>query len=210
MVSRLHLSVFIGIAAALWATLLLIDGVTVTANWFRPFSAVVGAMVLLLLGFEKWGWRWKFLHPWFVSQPNIQGTWKGELTSLWTDPATGKCPDPIEVYLVIKQTLSSIRVRLITKESQSDCLVASICDDAGATHSLVGTYLNTPKITQREGSPIHHGGMVLRISSPGYGLLGGEYWTDRGTKGGMRFEQWSPSLIYDFKIASGARFRKKR
>ena len=126
MVSRLHLSVFIGIAAALWATLLLIDGVTVTAHWFRPFSSVVGTMVVLLLGFEKWGWRWKVLHPWFVSQPNIQGTWKGELTSLWTDPATRKGRDPIEVYLVIKQTLSSIRVRLITKESQSDCLVASM------------------------------------------------------------------------------------
>jgi hypothetical protein len=210
MVSRLHLSVFLGIAAALWAILLLIEGFTVTANWFRPYSAVVGAMVLLLLGFENWGWRWKHLHPWFVSQPNIQGTWKGELTSLWTDPATGRGRDPIEVYLVIKQTFSSIRVRLITKESQSDCLVARICDDSGATHSLVGTYLNTPKIAQREGSPIHHGGMVLRISNLGYGLLDGEYWTDRGTKGGMRFEQWSPSLIYDFKSASSARFKKKR
>ena len=210
MASRLHISVFIGIAAAVWAILLLVDGVTVTGHWFRPFSGVVGAMVLVLLAFEKWGWRWKALHPWFVSQPNIQGTWKGELISLWKDPSTGEGREPIEVYLVVKQTFSSLRVRLITKESHSDCLVASICDEAGATHSLVGTYRNTPKIAQREGSPIHHGGMVLCISHPGYGLLDGEYWTDRGTKGGMRFEQWSPSLIYDFKSAAGARFRKNR
>jgi hypothetical protein len=210
MISRLHLSTLIAVAAAIWAALLIIDGVTVSGNWYRPFSAVTGAMVILLLVFDKWLWRWRFLYPWFVSQPNIQGTWRGELISLWKDPKTGESHASIEVYLVVKQTFSSLRVRLITKESHSDCLSANICDESGATQSLVATYLNTPKIARRDGSPIHHGGMVLRIVSSGHGVLDGEDWTDRDTKGSMRFAQWNPHLLYDFEGATEARFRKKR
>jgi hypothetical protein len=209
MISRLHLSALIGIAAAVWAILLLVGGIAFDARWFRPFSAVVGAMVLVLLAFEKWWWRWKWLHPWFVSKPNIRGTWRGELVSLWKDPTTGEGRPPIEVYLVVRQTFSAIRVRLITSESHSDCLVASICDDSGGTQSLVGTYLNTPKILRRDGSPIHHGGMVLRILTSEHAVLDGEYWTDRSTKGSMRFEKWNARLLYDFDRASASSFRKK-
>lgn len=153
MISRLHLSAILGFAAALWAAMLIVQGVSVSAAWFRPFSIVVGAMVLLILAFDRWLWKWRALHPWFVSKPNLQGTWKGELISSWVKQQSSEPVPPIEAYVVIKQTFSSIRLRLITKESHSDCLVASICDDAGGTQSIVGTYLNTPKTLQREGSP---------------------------------------------------------
>ena len=209
MISRLHLSVIVGIAAAIWALLLIADGVAVDVTWLRPFSGVIGAMVLVLLTFEQWAWRWKWLHPWFVGKPDIQGTWRGELVSLWRDPTTGAGRPPIEVYLVVKQTFSSIRVRLISGESHSDCLVVSICEDAGGTQSLVGTYLNTPKILRRDGSPIHHGGMVLRILSSDRTVLDGDYWTDRGTKGSMRFEKWNPRRLYDFDRAASSNFRRK-
>ena len=209
MISRLHLSVILGFAAVLWAIMLIVQGVSVSAAWLRPFSVVVGVMVLLLLAFDRWLWKWQALHPWFVSKPNLTGTWRGELVSTWKNQGVDEPSTPIEAYLVVKQTFSSIRLRLITAESHSDCLAANICDDAGGTQCIVGTYLNTPKILHREGSPIHHGGVVLRILSGDACVLEGEYWTDRNTKGTMRFDSWNPKLLYDYARASKARHRKK-
>ena len=209
MISRLYLSVIIAAAAGLWALLLVLQGVSVSPVWLRPFSVVIGGMILLLLAFDRWLWRWRLFHPWFVAKPNLQGTWRGELVSTWVRPASAEPLPPIEAHLVIRQTFSSIRLRLVTQESHSDCLVANIPDDAGGTKCVVGTYLNSPKILNRETNPIHHGGMVLRILDGDTCILEGEYWTDRGTKGAMRFESWSPKLLYDRRQACKAKYRRK-
>ena len=42
MLSRLHLSTILLIAAALWGGMLVFEGVAVNGTWFRPFSTVVG------------------------------------------------------------------------------------------------------------------------------------------------------------------------
>lgn len=202
MITRVQLAVLLGVAAAIWGVLLLLDGVAVSLSWLRPFSGVLGAVVLVLLLFDGWGWRFRFLHPWFVSTPNVRGTWKGEVTSTWNNANPEQSNGPIEAYLVIRQTFSMISIRLITKESSSELLAGSIVRCNDGTYEVAGTYRNTPKLLVRERSPIHHGGLLLRVQGDPPASLEGEYWTDRATKGELRFKARSGKLFDGFESAS--------
>jgi hypothetical protein len=205
-ITRVQLSAILWIAAALWGALLLLDGVAVSLAWIRPFSTVLGALVLLLGVFDQWAWRFRFLHPWFVSTPDLQGTWKGQLISTWVDPEMGDRTPPIEGYLVVRQTFSSLHMRLITRESNSELLSGSIVREMDGTQKIVGTYRNTPRLLRRDVSPIHHGGLLLQIHGRPPSSLDGQYWTDRDTKGELRFTERSNQVFYDFESAAAGMY----
>ncbi len=186
MLNRLHLSSILLIAAALWGGMLLLNGVTVTGAWFHPFSTVVGSMLLLLAIFDIWAWRWPLFHGWFVLRPDLRGTWRVELKSDWKDPATNTTIDPIVGYFVIRQTFSSLSVRMFTAESASELVAAEISKESDGTYRLAAVYRNEPILSVRERSPIHYGAFVLFVQgSPAKDLVG-HYWTDRKTHGELR------------------------
>src|SRR5262245_13979619 len=120
MLSRLHLSAILLVAAAIWGAMLVFEGVAINGTWFRPFSTVVGVLLLLLVAFDLWAWRWRFLRGWFVPRPDLRGTWRVELQSEWKNPATDTVVGPIVAYLVVRQTFSSLSVRMLTAESASE------------------------------------------------------------------------------------------
>lgn len=208
MISQLHLSALIWAAGIIWAALLVFDGTNVSTGLFKPCSTVVAGLGLLLLLFDKWIWRFRILHPWFVDRPNIRGTWKGQLISTWVDPQTGTKPEPIDAYLVIRQTFSGIHMRLITRESSSESLADNIPKDADGVYSVASIYRNTPKLSHRPVSPIHNGGLLLRVLGDPVSSLEGHYWTDRGTQGEVVFHEKSDVLFFDFATASSAVFKK--
>ncbi len=210
MLSRIHVSTLLLISAVIWGSMLVIDGFSVPFSWFSPFSTVTGAIVLLLALFDRWAWRLPFLHPWFISTPNIRGTWKGYITSSWVDPTTHENIPSIEAYLAISQTCSSIQIRLITRESCSDLIAGSIFQEASGIYSVAGIYRNTPNILNRNMSPMHHGSLLLRVQKSNDNIvLDGEYWTDRLTIGVLRFEDWSKKITNDFGQASQAAYRRQ-
>ncbi len=49
-------------------------------NWELVFFASLVASFLgsLILLFDRWLWRLPFLHPWFVSFPDLNGSWKNQ------------------------------------------------------------------------------------------------------------------------------------
>jgi hypothetical protein len=206
MLSRLQLSTLIAAAAAVWAALLIADGVAVDVAFARPFNKVIGALVLALVVCERWAWRWQWLHPWFVSTPVLHGTWRGQLVSTWVDPATGQGVPPIEAYVAVTQTASTIRMRLMTAESESELLGGSIVRDGDGLPRLFGTYRNTPKPEFRYRSQIHHGGLFLNVHGEPPRLLEGQYWTDRKTTGSLRFESRSPEIYRHFDDARRAEY----
>lgn len=210
MISRIHLSTLIFIAALVWALLLIIQGVSVTFSLFRPFSTVIGVLVVLMGVFEKWAWRLPILHPWFVSQPDLGGTWKGQLFSTWTDPKAGSLLPPIDGYLVVRQTFSLIQMMLITNESNSELLSGSVLPEAHGGYVVAGIYRNTPRLLKRAGSPIHHGGILLHVRGSPPQVLEGEYWTDRDTKGELRFFGRSKRILPSFEAASAAEYTSAR
>lgn len=183
MISRLHLSVILLIAAILWGLLLIAQGVVVEATWLKPFSTVIGGVLLLLLAFDKLLWRWELLHGWFVKRPDLQGTWQIELSSQWKDPQTGESPPNITTFLVVRQSFSLISLRMLTPESSSEVLGADIVESSDGTYRVYAVYRNEPKISIRERSPIHYGGLVLAVEGSPVNSLSGHYWTDRNSCG---------------------------
>lgn len=186
MLSRLHLSTLLLIAAAIWGIMLVIEGVAVSGTWFHPFSTVVGVLVLLLAVFDIWAWRWRLLHGWFVPRPDLRGTWRFELQSDWVDPKTGTVVGPIVAYLVVRQTFSSLSLRMLTAESTSELVAAQINKASDGSYSLAAVYRNEPKLAVRARSPIHYGALMLEVQGDPAKDLVGYYWTDRNSRGEVR------------------------
>lgn len=209
MITEVQLSTLIFIAAVIWAVLLAIKGTPLSNSLFEPFSNVTGALVLILAFFDKWAWRWKIFYPWLVSTPNLEGTWKGKIKSNWINPETEKASNNIDVYLVIRQKFSKIHASLITKESSSELLTGELVKNSDDTWQFVGAYINTPKISIRERSPIHHGAVILKVKGQPPTGLEGQYWTDRNTQGEMLFSEYSKKKIQDFNSASTVYFMKR-
>jgi hypothetical protein len=204
MLTRLHISSFIGLTIAVWLIALWVQGMPVlSAEFVKPFGIVVGAITAFVTIFNKYIWSWKIFKGWYVKRPDLRGSWKVELKSSWVNPETGKVIDPIYGYAVIRQTLTSLSFRLMTKESRSVLIAYSFepQEDDGL-FKLVGVYRNEPKIElQGVRSEIHHGSFALEIhGSPVYELQG-HYWTDRGTKGGMKLSDRVTKLFDTFEQA---------
>jgi hypothetical protein len=183
MIERLHLSVLVLIAAVLWAALLLLQGVAVEVSWLRPISVVIGVLLLGLAAFDLYLWKLPLLQNWFVKRPFIGGTWRAELDSTWVEPASGNVIPSISGFMVIRQTFSRLSLRLLTAESQSELLGAEILRADDGTYRLMGVYHSEPRLTVRDRSPIHYGGLVLQVVGTPASTLEGHYWTDRNTSG---------------------------
>jgi hypothetical protein len=201
--SRSQIQITIGIAVVVWAALLLVQGVTLKANYLRPYSLAVSAAVLALLIFDRWLWRLAPIQR-LVKRPLLHGTWRGELLSSWTDPKTGKGVDPIVTYVAFKQTYSGISMRLMTKESSSRSLVAALDNSNDQLPLLTSTYVNTPQLLIQGRSRIHHGAVMLDVHGNPPDRLTGTYWTDRDTKGQLNLSARTRALYTSFEEAANA------
>lgn len=189
MLTRLHISSFIGLTILVWLVALWAQGLpVVSAEFVKPFSMVVGIITAVVTLFTKYAWTWAIFRGWYVKQPDLRGTWLVELKSSWVDPVTNEPKQPIQGYAVIHQTLTSLHLRLLTEESRSTLVTYSIESYENDTaFKLIGVYRNEPKIElQGSSSEIHHGSFLLEVhGTPAY-EMDGHYWTDRGTKGSMK------------------------
>ena len=199
MLTRLHISSFIGLTIAVWLLALWYQGMPVLqADFVKPFGTVVGLISFIVTIFNKYLWSWRIFKGWYVKRPDLRGTWKVELKSSWINPETGQGIQPIYGYAVVRQSLTSLSFRLMTEESRSVLVAHSIeQQEDDDLYKLVGVYRNEPKIElQGVRSEIHHGSFALEIhGSPVYELQG-HYWTDRGTKGGIKLSH-KVKKLYD-------------
>lgn len=182
------------VAAAVWAVMLVLQGVDVGTNLFKPLSSVVGITILLLGFYDRRLWRWRWLRR-LQKQPVLNGTWKGSLQTTWADPATGKTPGPIEVLMVVRQTASTIAFDMLTAESSSSTTSASLDAAESGAWVLSGSYLNRPQVLIQNRSRVHRGSAVLEIHTGPSTLIEGAYWTDRDTKGSLRFTEHADARV---------------
>src|SRR6266480_4749354 len=112
---RVHVTAIVLGSAIVWGVLLLLDGVGVQLGWLRHLSTVAGIVALGVSAFDLYLWRLPILRGWFVKVPSVRGTWRATLRSSFnsTDAAAGS---RIEAFAVIKQTYSSLILRLYTAE----------------------------------------------------------------------------------------------
>ncbi|MBV6451391.1 MAG: hypothetical protein MHPDNHAH_02127 [Anaerolineales bacterium] len=210
MITEIQLSTLVFFVAVIWGVSLILQGTPLSFDLLKPFTNVTGGLVLLLAFFDKWAWHWKIFHPWLVSTPYIEGTWKGKVKSNWINPETKQSIDDIDAFLVIRQKFSTIHARLISKESTSELLTGEIIKNADETWQFVGAYRNTPNISVRERSPIHNGAIILQIKGQTPIGLEGQYWTDRSTQGEITFSSHNKKKFFDFGSANAARYIKRQ
>lgn len=196
-----YIQALVWILAPIWAILLFIDGVIpFTFSFFKPASLVIALAIFLAGAFDKWIWKWKILHPWFVPIPNLSGTWKVKLNSSWIDKKTGEKLTDIEAYFIIQQTLSNIKVSLLTNASSSELIGGELIRDKNnGKFYITGVYLNEPKFLQVKDSPMHYGALFCKIMA-NKGAIGmdGCYWTSRETKGEITFLKHSKHIYSSF------------
>jgi hypothetical protein len=201
MIPRLHLTTLIGLIFGIWAFFMIVSGIAITSEFFKPFSLIVGIVGIILLLFDKLLWKFPIIHSLFVSFPDISGTWKGQIISTWKDEKTGEVIPPIDAFLVIDQTYSKLNLRMMTKESKSDLLSGNFIPYDAGPQKIAGIYNNIPDLLVRDKSPIHYGGLLLELHTGKRTVLEGEYWTDRDTKGTLRFDKRMKNRCDDFDSA---------
>ncbi|MBS1851847.1 MAG: hypothetical protein JST79_13115 [Acidobacteria bacterium] len=196
------------IAVGSFIIALLIGGHKQVPDYISAFSYSITSLAAALWLWEKWLWSWKYSNPILTTHPDLRGTWKGYIHSDWIDPETNQQHGDIEAYLVIRQTYSSVDIRLHTAESGSTTLSANIIEDREGLHTVAVLYENKPSIHFRQRSPIGHGGMLLHVRGNPIHQLDGEYWTERKTKGELRFEAWAKGSCSDFEHCKRQSYRQ--
>jgi hypothetical protein len=206
MMTENQLKTLVGLAIVIWAGVLVFQHQTVSLHSLTPFSYVVTGLSAALVLWERWLWAWPVFHPWLTSQPDLRGTWKGMLVSDWIDPHTQQHRLPTEVYYVIRQTYSTIDIRMLTVESMSESLSGNVFSDKVGVYKLAVTYRNIPRLLERARSPVHHGGALLNLIGKPIHKLDGEYWTDRDTGGELTFTVRTRKIVHDFEEATRQEF----
>lgn len=133
--------------------------------------------------------------------------WKVALQSTYRDPETREPKGRIDAYIAIRQTFTSLSVRLMTAGEHESFLVASSFDinDDGTTY-LYGVYQGVPSISDRkEVTAIHYGSFRYKIIGSPVTRLSGHYWTDRETGGSIDLFDRRSELFDSFASAEAAR-----
>lgn len=208
----LPLKLLVALGGGIWALSLSGNGWVIPASFFAPMSKVAMALSLVLVAFDKWLWHLPGVRS-MVGRPYLTGTWRGTLDSDWEDPASGRRVGPIPVFAVVRQSFSSLHVRVLTRESQSQTLAASLLKDPDGQMSVAGVYRNVPRQSARNRSEIHIGGLLLNFQGSPSPRMSGHYWTDRATAGELSLALVSRSAADDFvsaeALASEAKEREK-
>lgn len=206
MLSRTHVISFVGLTIGAWLLALWVQGTPVlTLDFLRPFAVVVGTVFGVVTFFSKWAWSWKTFRGWFVNRPDVRGTWKVELQSGWIDLDTKKGIPPIQAFAAIRQTLTTLSIRLMTPESKSILIAHSIELGPDGIFRIAGIYRNEPKVElQGVQSEIHHGSILLEVYGTPPSSVEGHYWTDRNTRGQIIFTQNVKEIYNTYTSANSA------
>jgi len=189
--------IVIFLAAALWVVVGLALGLDVDESWVKPLGIVTAAVVLLLLAFDVFAW--KFLPLRLVKVPNLNGTWHAALKSSHT-VASG---EPLEMtcFLIIRQSYSRIHIEMLFPKSESLSTSAAVVQTDG-TSELWYSYRSEAHALDRDDNPPHKGAVQLRIATNGTIKMAGSYWTDRKTYGRIETLARRPKVINDYDRAA--------
>ena len=153
----------------------------------RLISAVVATDLIAWWIFARWLWRWRIFRNWLVLFPDLNGTWKGHLTSSY--PTASETSKTIPVTLTIKQTLLSIKCTQRSSESASYSYGETFqIDNDSGIRRLVYCYSNSPKARVFHRSQPHDGTASLEINESQMRTLEGRYWTSRATIGDIKLK----------------------
>ncbi|MBC2858364.1 hypothetical protein H7H34_04875 [Stappia sp. 28M-7] len=183
--NRLSVSTLLIIATMVWGVSLWILGIELTWDHAKPYSLTVVVLTSAVWVFDRYLWKiWPVSV--FCKRPNLNGTWQATLQSSYADPETAKKAHPIEGYAAIRQTFSSMSIRLMTEQAESFLVASDFNLHNDGTAYIYGVYQSDPNILLRSNvSEIHYGSFKYKVVGKPPFELNGHYWTDRNTNGSI-------------------------
>lgn len=185
MLDRFSVSVLLVIATIVWGTTLWVLGIDLSWNHIKPYTFTLTVLTFCVWVFDKHLWKiWPI--SLFNKRPNLNGTWQVTLQSSYVDSKTSKTVPEIKGFAAIRQTFSSISLRLMTEQADSFLVFGALkIQDDGVAY-LYGVYQSDPSILLRSNvSEIHYGSFKYKILGDPPHELNGHYWTDRKTSGSI-------------------------
>jgi len=201
MASERYIKAIIYVAVLTWTVVLFINHEAIHSAWLQPLSTVITVVLYAVMAFDLWLWKIPFLCGWFVKRPVIDGIWKVEIRSNWKDPKTGTGIPPIDGFMVVRQTFSTLSMRLLTAESSSELVGTEIVCSADGFYCVSGVYRNEPRFQVRDRSAIHYGAVWLKIIDESKRKVLGHYWTDRESAGEIELSDQRSKRFQTFQSA---------
>ena len=171
---------------------------TTQSDWsitrFVLTSVTVLEIAFILVINRIWRWAWRNapqLNVWIF--PDLNGTWRGTLSSTWIDPDTKLPIDPIEATIAIKQDWRRVDVRLQTEEADSRSTRFWLeADRPFQRYRIWYGYDHEPHQAARPRNQPHDGFAYLEVEwEDEPEVLRGSYYTSRKTSGDMEFRRVS-------------------
>ena len=201
---RLIIALFAGLMVGI-ATL---TGDSIDKNGLRWASGAASAVILLVLVYDRWVWRWpmiKRIAEW-TNRPVLHGTWKGTLE--FERDAAGQ-PGSIDFYMTIHQTYSTIEVDGHVSTSSSHSRSAALERPRSGQRLLWFIYQSEAPIPEQAQNQPHYGAAKLRLVGSPVTEITGSYWTARGGAGIMRFTEHTSTTHDSFEAAARGTYKKR-
>ncbi|MGR6465803.1 Cap15 family cyclic dinucleotide receptor domain-containing protein [Rhizobium sp. PAMB 3182] len=186
MLTRTSISAYLVVAIVVWGGFLWWLNLDLTWDYAKPYSLTLAALTFVSWLFNQHLWRyWPFRL--FAKVPDISGTWNTELQSSYKTPDSDMALPTVQGYAVIRQTYSTLSIRLMTAQSESLLVAGRFDRQPDGTTYVYGIYQSDPSILLRTGvSEIHYGSFKYKILGRPPVEMTGHYWTDRNTNGSVR------------------------
>ena len=178
-----------------------LSGDAVKLEWLRFFSAAVLFTTLILNLGDRWLWHLRIAQRIKFVPRDIRGTWRGTLVSFWEDPETKQRPDSKTVYLVVRQTASTVSVRLFSNELKSQSTFGKVQTVDGQAR-LDYVYVGEPDARVEHRSRMHRGSTSLDITGLPAARIKGRYWTDRDSRGELDFPERDSTVAESYEQAA--------
>lgn len=204
MLTKLSTAIILIIATIVWGLSLWVSGIKLSWYFIKPYSITLATLTACIWLFDKYLWKICLLNN-FLHRPNLNGTWQVKLKSTYKDPKSGKSNAPIEGFVTIQQTFSSLSIRLMTEQAESFLVASNLEVKSDGSTYIYGVYQSDPNIHSRSGdSVIHYGSFVYRVLGKPPIELSGQYWTDRNTSGSIDITNKKEKLYDSFQLAKQA------
>lgn len=207
MFEKLPISAVVFIAAATWAIVLFAQGTTLSWAHVAPFGTAVTVVTLFNAFFERSLWRWR-IFSWLFSVPSIGGTWAVELQT--SHDVDGSDNNVVAGYASIRQTFSSISIRLMTTGAHSFLVADSLKKRSDGVYELTGVYQSEPNFNRRTAdTQIHFGAFKIIVCGTPPTEMNGHYWTDRDSKGSIIYKDRMENIFDTFDSAAASATQSK-
>ena len=197
------------IVTTIWSVVVAANGVHLSSTTSKVLGFIPLALVLLFTLWDKYLWH---VYPIVLISglPDLRGTWLGKFDSQWLDDKYKPHETTQPVAITVKQTFTTLSIKLVAQQSQSYSTVAAVRHLESGEFQINYEYANKPFQPIRSKMPEHAGSSELLIATPRATKLRGEYWTNRFSRGTLDLTWTSKKRVSDLAAAQALAKQNRR